>query len=181
MQEVYFHLEDSESLIGMKYNWTTKCLYLQTLRLLLVFQVGGIIQVQRNERRIGRLFPTVLENFSDTALAPKAAAQLKSMGVVVANLRKKRILESEFSSWLKLCECKKGGVCWKAPPFPCKEQSESFKNMIFHNDCIYEINNNLNNSIPSFKTIDIFKISLRLKYNSLIEVNFGAFIGKKLI
>ena len=28
-------------------------------------------------------FQTILENFADTALAPKAAAQLKSMGVEV--------------------------------------------------------------------------------------------------
>lgn len=34
-------------------------------------------------------FQTVLENFSDTALAPKAAAQLKSMGVEVKAVEKK--------------------------------------------------------------------------------------------
>ena len=33
---------------------------------------------------------TVLENFADTALAPKAAAQLKSMGVVVKAPEKKQ-------------------------------------------------------------------------------------------
>lgn len=39
-------------------------------------------------------FQTILENFSDTALAPKAAAQLKAMGVAVKAPEKKQEGES---------------------------------------------------------------------------------------
>ncbi len=49
----------------------------------LYYKVGVLYKSRDMKDESIECFQTILENFGDTALAPKAAAQLKAMGVAV--------------------------------------------------------------------------------------------------
>lgn len=81
---------DSENLIGMKIKLDDQMLVSPDPSLApLYFKLGILYKSREMKDESVDCFQTILENFADTALAPKAAAQLKSMGVVVAAPQKK--------------------------------------------------------------------------------------------
>ena len=61
----------------------------------LYYKVGIIYKSREMKNDSIESFQTILENFGDTALAPKAAAQLKSMGVEVKLPEKKEDAAAE--------------------------------------------------------------------------------------
>jgi hypothetical protein len=50
----------------------------------LYFRIAVLLKSRDMKDESVECFQTILENFADTALAPKAAAQLKTMGVTIA-------------------------------------------------------------------------------------------------
>lgn len=85
-----FSPEDSQNLIGMKMKLDDQMLVSPDPSLApLYFKLGILYKSREMKDESVDCFQTILENFADTALAPKAAAQLKSMGVVVAAPQKK--------------------------------------------------------------------------------------------
>lgn len=79
-----FSPEDNQSLIDIKLKLDNQMLVASDPTLApLYFKVGVLYKSRDMKDEAIDCFQTILENFSDTALAPKAAAQLKSMGVEV--------------------------------------------------------------------------------------------------
>lgn len=82
---------DNENLISIKIQLDNQMLVAPDLTLApLYYKVGILYKSREMKEEAIECFQTVLENFSDTALAPKAAAQLKSMGVEVKAPEKKQ-------------------------------------------------------------------------------------------
>lgn len=85
-----FSSTDNENLIGIKLKLDNQMLVAPDVTLApLYYKLGIIYKAREMKDESIESFQTILENFADTALAPKAAAQLKSMGVVVAAPEKK--------------------------------------------------------------------------------------------
>lgn len=79
-----FSPEDNQNLIDIKLKLDNQMLVASDPALApLYFKVGVLYKSRDMKDEAVDCFQTILENFSDTALAPKAAAQLKSMGVDV--------------------------------------------------------------------------------------------------
>lgn len=88
-QKVYgrslFSPQDNETLIGIKIKLDNQMLMATNPALApLYFKAGNIYRLRDMKPEAIECYQTVLENFSDTALAPKAKASLESMGVEVA-------------------------------------------------------------------------------------------------
>lgn len=80
-----FSPEDNESLIEIKLKLDNQMLIAPDPTLAPMYYKIGILYKSREMKdEAVECFQTILENFADTALAPKAAAQLKIMGVTVA-------------------------------------------------------------------------------------------------
>lgn len=80
-----FSPEDNESLIDIKLKLDNQMLVASDPTLApLYFKIGILLKSRDMKDDAVECFQTILENFSDTALAPKATAQLKAMGVAVA-------------------------------------------------------------------------------------------------
>lgn len=93
-QKIYGHglfsPSDNQELIGVKIKLDNQMLVSSDPTLApLYYKLGIIYKTREMKDESIDCFQTVLENFADTALAPKSAAQLKSMGVVVAAPQKK--------------------------------------------------------------------------------------------
>lgn len=85
-----FSPEDNESLIDIKLKLDNQMLVASDPSLAPLYYKIAILLKSRDMKDDSiECFQTVLENFADTALAPKAAAQLKSMGVEVKAPEKK--------------------------------------------------------------------------------------------
>lgn len=85
-----FSPQDNENLIDIKIKLDNQMLVSPDVTLApLYYKVGMLYKSREMKNEAIDCFQTVLENFSDTALAPKAAAQLKSMGVEVKLPEKK--------------------------------------------------------------------------------------------
>lgn len=85
-----FSSDDNQNLIGIKIKLDNQMLVSPDPTLApLYFKLGIIYKSREMKDESVDCFQTILENFADTALAPKSAAQLKSMGVVVAAPQKK--------------------------------------------------------------------------------------------
>lgn len=89
-----FSPEDNENLIDIKIKLDNQMLISPDVALApLYYKVGVLYKSREMKDESIDCLQTVLENFGDTALAPKAAAQLKSMGVVVAAPKKEAATE----------------------------------------------------------------------------------------
>lgn len=79
-----FSPQDNESLIDIKIKLDNQMLIASDPSLAPLYYKAAVLYKSREMKdEAVDCFQTVLENFSDTALAPKAAAQLKLMGVAV--------------------------------------------------------------------------------------------------
>ena len=77
--------QDSEELIGIKIKLDNQMLMASNPALApLYFKAGNIYKLRDMKSEAIECYQTVLENFSETALAPKARAALEQMGVEVA-------------------------------------------------------------------------------------------------
>ena len=77
--------QDNETLIGIKITLDNQMLVASTTELApLYYKAGNIYKLRDMKPEAIECYQTILENFSDTALAPKARAALESMGVKVA-------------------------------------------------------------------------------------------------
>ncbi len=76
---------DNEELIGIKIKLDNQMLMASNPTLApLYFKAGNIYKLRDMKPEAIECYQTILENFSDTALAPKARAALEQMGVEVA-------------------------------------------------------------------------------------------------
>lgn len=79
-----FSPEDNEDLINIKIKLDNQMLIASDPTLAPLYYKAGMLYKSREMKDEAiDCFQTILENFADTALAPKAAAQLKLMGVAV--------------------------------------------------------------------------------------------------
>ena len=77
--------QDNETLIGIKIKLDNQMLVSSSTELAPLYQkAGNIYKLREMKPEAIECYQTILENFSDTALAPKARAALESMGVKVA-------------------------------------------------------------------------------------------------
>ena len=77
--------QDNETLIGIKIKLDNQMLVTTSTELApLYYKAGNIYKLREMKPEAIECYQTILENFSDTALAPKARAALESMGVKVA-------------------------------------------------------------------------------------------------
>lgn len=85
-----FSPEDNENLIDIKIKLDNQMLVAPDVSLAPLYYKVALLYKSRDMKDESiDCFQTILENFADTALAPKAAAQLKSMGVEVKAPAKK--------------------------------------------------------------------------------------------
>lgn len=85
-----FSPDDNGNLIDIKIKLDNQMLVAPDPTLApLYYKIGVIYKSREMKDESIESFQTILENFADTALAPKAAAQLKSMGVAVKAPEKK--------------------------------------------------------------------------------------------
>lgn len=91
-----FSPTDNENLIDVKIKLDNQMLIASDPTLApLYYRVALLYKSRDMKDEAIDCFQTILENFGDTALAPKAAAQLKLMGVVVAAPAKKDAAAAE--------------------------------------------------------------------------------------
>ena len=77
--------QDNEELIGIKIKLDNQMLMATNPSLApLYYKAGNIYRLRDMKSEAIECYQTILENFSDTALAPKARAALEQMGVEVA-------------------------------------------------------------------------------------------------
>ena len=77
--------QDNETLIGIKIKLDNQMLVSSSTELApLYYKAGNIYKLREMKPEAIECYQTILENFSDTALAPKARAALESMGVKLA-------------------------------------------------------------------------------------------------
>ncbi len=85
-----FSPQDNENLIDIKIKLDNQMLVAPDVTLApLYYKVSLLYKSRDMKNEAIDCFQTILENFADTALAPKAANQLKSMGVAVKLPEKK--------------------------------------------------------------------------------------------
>ena len=76
--------QDNETLIGIKIKLDNQMLMSANTELApLYYKAGNIYKLRDMKPEAIECYQTILENFSDTALAPKAKAALESLGVTV--------------------------------------------------------------------------------------------------
>ena len=76
--------QDNEELIGIKIKLDNQMLMATNPALApLYFKAGNVYKLRNMKPEAIECYQTILENFSDTALAPKARAALESLGVTV--------------------------------------------------------------------------------------------------
>ena len=79
-----FSPEDNENLISIKIKLDNQMLVASNPSLApLYYKVGILFKSREMKEESIECFQTILENFADTAFAPKATAQLSSLGVVI--------------------------------------------------------------------------------------------------
>ncbi len=76
--------QDNETLIGIKIKLDNQMLMSSSTELApLYYKAGNVYKLRDMKPEAIECYQTILENFSDTALAPKAKAALESLGVTV--------------------------------------------------------------------------------------------------
>jgi hypothetical protein len=77
--------QDNETLIGIKIQLDNQMLVATATELApLYYKAGNVYKLRDMKPEAIDCYQTILENFSDTALAPKARAALEELGVTVA-------------------------------------------------------------------------------------------------
>ena len=77
--------QDNETLIGIKIKLDNQMLVSSSTELApLYYKAGNVYKLRDMKPEAIECYQTILENFSDTALAPKARTALESLGVTVA-------------------------------------------------------------------------------------------------
>lgn len=77
--------QDNETLIGIKIQLDNQMLMATATEMApLYYKAGNVYRLRKMDKEAIECYQTILENFSDTALAPKARAALTEMGVEVA-------------------------------------------------------------------------------------------------
>ena len=77
--------QDNETLIGIKIKLDNQMLMASNPTLApLYYKAGNVYKLRNMKSEAVECYQTILENFSDTALAPKARAALSELGVEVA-------------------------------------------------------------------------------------------------
>ena len=77
--------QDNETLIGIKIKLDNQMLVSTATELApLYYKAGNVYKLRDMKPEAIDCYQTILENFSDTALAPKARAALEQLGVTVA-------------------------------------------------------------------------------------------------
>ena len=77
--------QDNETLIGIKIQLDNQMLVATATELApLYYKVGNVYKLRGMKTEAIDCYQTILENFSDTALAPKAKAALEEYGIVVS-------------------------------------------------------------------------------------------------
>lgn len=77
--------QDNETLIGIKIQLDNQMLMATATEMApLYYKAGNVYKLRKMDKEAIECYQTILENFSDTALAPKARAALTEMGVEVA-------------------------------------------------------------------------------------------------
>ncbi len=99
-KKVYGHAllspEDNQNLIEVKIKLDNQMLLLPDPSLAPLYYKAGYLYKQRDMKQESiECFQTILENFADTALAPKARTSLRAMGIQVAEPVKKTSDEEE--------------------------------------------------------------------------------------
>lgn len=88
--------QDTEKLIGIKIQLDNQMLVATAAELApLYFKAGNVYKLRGMKPEAIDCYQTVLENFSDTALAPKARTALEELGVTVAQPTVNEDAESE--------------------------------------------------------------------------------------
>ena len=78
--------KDNETLIGIKIQLDNSMLAATSTELApLYYKAGNVYKLRDMKSEAIECYQTVLENFSDTALAPKAKAALAELGVTIDN------------------------------------------------------------------------------------------------
>lgn len=76
--------QDNEDLIGIKIKLDNQMLIASATELApLYFKAGNVYKLREMNAEAIECYQTILENFSDTALAPKARTALEQLGVTV--------------------------------------------------------------------------------------------------
>ncbi len=76
--------QDNETLIGIKIKLDNQMLVASTTELApLYYKAGNVYKLRDMKPEAIECYQTILENFADTALAPKAKAALEQLGVTV--------------------------------------------------------------------------------------------------
>lgn len=76
--------KDNETLIGIKIQLDNQMLVATATELApLYYKVGNVYKIRKMNTEAIECYQTILENFSDTALAPKARAALAELGIEV--------------------------------------------------------------------------------------------------
>ena len=75
--------QDNESLIGIKIKLDNQLVSSSTELAPLYYKAGNVYKLRDMKPEAIECYQTILENFSDTALAPKARAALEELGVTV--------------------------------------------------------------------------------------------------
>lgn len=76
--------KDNETLIGIKIQLDNQMLVATATELApLYYKVGNVYKLRKMNPEAIECYQTILENFSDTALAPKARAALAELGIEV--------------------------------------------------------------------------------------------------
>ena len=76
--------QDNETLIGIKIQLDNQMLVATTTELApLYYKAGNVYKLRNMKAEAIDCYKTILENFSDTALAPKARAALAELGIEV--------------------------------------------------------------------------------------------------
>lgn len=76
--------QDNETLIGIKIQLDNQMLVATATELApLYYKAGNVYKIRGMKQEAIECYQTILENFSDTALAPKARAALEEYGITV--------------------------------------------------------------------------------------------------
>ena len=76
--------QDNETLIGIKIKLDNQMLMSSSTELApLYYKAGNVYKLRDMKPEAIECYQTILENFSDTALAPKAKSALESLGITV--------------------------------------------------------------------------------------------------
>lgn len=76
--------KDNETLIGIKIQLDNQMLVASATELApLYYKAGNVYKLRGMKAEAIECYQTILENFSDTALAPKARAALEDLGITV--------------------------------------------------------------------------------------------------